>query len=545
MTSSAPLLRRIAAPLLAVLFLLAPAAAMAQFARPAPAAAPTPGAPEEPVGDAYGRETARGCLLGFLRAVERGNMENAAAYLQIPPSLKGSRAAIARQLQIVFDRRFVTANMDRISRHPRGGLEDGLPPEQERVGEVRGSDGRIEVIAVRQEAQEGPAIWLISWETVRACRQLYDELDLLDIDRALPPTFSKTRVGAMSLWQVLAFLLLLPVLFVVSGVLVGAILHAARLLRRTAGPPGEAGSWTAPARQPATFILTLFLHRITVMWLGMPVLYRLYYDRVILLLLFVGLFWLLARLIDALNSRLLARVLPAGAAARGPTLSLAPQALKLVAFLLVVLLALAAFGVNLTATLTGLGIGGIALAFAAQKSLENFFGGIAILADKGRRSATPASGPTGADRGHHALGHPDPDAGPERGQHSERPDERVADREPDAARQVLVPSHGRSRLPDDGGADARGPRGDPRVARRPSARRGGDHPGTLSDPWRLVARRGGLCLRARRRVPGLPGRQEELLLRILEIVSAAGTSVAFPSQTVYLEGTGAGKESAR
>ena len=52
------------------------------------------------------------------------------------------------------------------------------------------------------------------------------------------------------------------------------------------------------------------------------------------------------------------------------------------AFLLVVLLALGAFGVNLTATLAGLGIGGIALAFAAQKSLENIFGGLALLADK-------------------------------------------------------------------------------------------------------------------------------------------------------------------
>jgi MscS family membrane protein len=39
-------------------------------------------------------------------------------------------------------------------------------------------------------------------------------------------------------------------------------------------------------------------------------------------------------------------------------------------------------GVNLTAALTGLGIGGIALAFAAQKTLENLFGGIMIISDR-------------------------------------------------------------------------------------------------------------------------------------------------------------------
>jgi MscS family membrane protein len=47
-----------------------------------------------------------------------------------------------------------------------------------------------------------------------------------------------------------------------------------------------------------------------------------------------------------------------------------------------VLGALASFGINLTATLAGLGIGGVALAFAAQKSLENLFGGFVVLGDR-------------------------------------------------------------------------------------------------------------------------------------------------------------------
>jgi len=39
-------------------------------------------------------------------------------------------------------------------------------------------------------------------------------------------------------------------------------------------------------------------------------------------------------------------------------------------------------GINLTAVLTGLGVGGIAIAFAAQKTLENLFGGIMIASDR-------------------------------------------------------------------------------------------------------------------------------------------------------------------
>jgi MscS family membrane protein len=42
-------------------------------------------------------------------------------------------------------------------------------------------------------------------------------------------------------------------------------------------------------------------------------------------------------------------------------------------------------GVNLTAVLAGVGIGGIAIALAAQKSLENLFGSMTIISDKAIR----------------------------------------------------------------------------------------------------------------------------------------------------------------
>ena len=58
------------------------------------------------------------------------------------------------------------------------------------------------------------------------------------------------------------------------------------------------------------------------------------------------------------------------------------RVLKGAAFALALLIGLAAFGVNLSATLAGLGIGGIAIAFGAQRTLENVFGGIFVLSDR-------------------------------------------------------------------------------------------------------------------------------------------------------------------
>jgi len=346
----------------------------------------TPPAPSDQTSDPYGRETPRGCLFGFFRAAQQGNFQTAAAYLQIPPSLGDSREAIAHQLQVVFDRRFVTVNMDRLSRNPRGTLDDGLSPELEGVGEVRGSDGFIDVVLVRREVGNGAApIWLISWETIRQCRQVYDRLRLTDIDHRLPAPLVQTRVGAMPIWQILAFLVLLVVLFAVSWVLVALVVALIHLVRRRSAKGGVMATFAGSARSPATLILTLLLHRVCVNFLGVPVLYRLYYDRVILVLIFAGLFWLLSRIIDAVNRNMLARAVQQTGVSRSATLTFARRALKLVAFVVVVIIALAAFGVNLTATLAGLGIGGLAIAFAAQKSLENIFGGLAVLAEKALR----------------------------------------------------------------------------------------------------------------------------------------------------------------
>jgi len=55
---------------------------------------------------------------------------------------------------------------------------------------------------------------------------------------------------------------------------------------------------------------------------------------------------------------------------------------QILVFAIGIMVVLYTIGVNLTAALTGLGIGGLAVAFAAQKTLENLFGGIMIISDR-------------------------------------------------------------------------------------------------------------------------------------------------------------------
>lgn len=96
----------------------------------------------------------------------------------------------------------------------------------------------------------------------------------------------------------------------------------------------------------------------------------------------IGATWLCLRLIEILFEL---RERQLTAIASSEKLSLLHLGEKLLSILVVTIGALFIFyiaGINLTAVIAGLGVGGIAVAFAAQKTLENLFGGITVVSDQ-------------------------------------------------------------------------------------------------------------------------------------------------------------------
>jgi len=56
--------------------------------------------------------------------------------------------------------------------------------------------------------------------------------------------------------------------------------------------------------------------------------------------------------------------------------------MKLLIFLFAILSVLSVWGYNTSTILAGLGVGGLAVALAAQKTIENLFGGISVIGDR-------------------------------------------------------------------------------------------------------------------------------------------------------------------
>jgi MscS family membrane protein len=92
--------------------------------------------------------------------------------------------------------------------------------------------------------------------------------------------------------------------------------------------------------------------------------------------------WLALRLIDLGALVLRQRLLHRGQTGMIPALVPGQRFTKAVIVLIAVLSVLGTLGVNVTAAVAGLGVGGIAIALAAQKTIENLFGGITLFADQ-------------------------------------------------------------------------------------------------------------------------------------------------------------------
>jgi MscS family membrane protein len=105
-------------------------------------------------------------------------------------------------------------------------------------------------------------------------------------------------------------------------------------------------------------------------------------ERALALAFALGLAWVGAAAVDYLAERWRSRLDPRMKAMTYSVLPLGRQVIKLSLFLIAILAVVSAWGYNTATILAGLGVGGIAVALAAQKTIENLFGGISIISDR-------------------------------------------------------------------------------------------------------------------------------------------------------------------
>src|SRR5262249_12602778 len=100
------------------------------------------------------------------------------------------------------------------------------------------------------------------------------------------------------------------------------------------------------------------------------------------IVLIVALAWMVLRVVESGEAIVRSRALQRGRITMLPLLPVLRKSVQLLIATFAGLAVLHSFGVNVLAWVAGLGVGGMAVALAAQKTLENFIGGITLYADQ-------------------------------------------------------------------------------------------------------------------------------------------------------------------
>ncbi|MFN7542771.1 MAG: mechanosensitive ion channel family protein [Acidobacteriota bacterium] len=322
--------------------------------------------------DRLGRTTPKTTVLGFLRTAHDGNFNKAAAYLLFDPGASPQhKAEAARQLLFILDRGFI-GNLDSISSNPEGAAEDGA--DRETIGAIVGVEQSSPVTLVRVN-QSGQLIWLFSRETIESSPQLFSEFGFPWLEAHLPRPLIDWHLWSMPLWVLLAILLALPLSFAIAWSLVRLTTRSLPLAWGVSPRPNP----------PIVFLITVMLHNLASRLLGLPLLYRVWYSRLVKILWIALFVWAIFSIISYSDRRIRQYLSRNSLTATQSVLQLGRRLLQMLVLLGAALVALKSFGYDITAALAGLGIGGIAIAFAAQKTLENLFGGFTLLSDRSIR----------------------------------------------------------------------------------------------------------------------------------------------------------------
>lgn len=320
-------------------------------------------------------QTPLSTVLAIHKAVLEKNWNDAGQYLDmryLPQHIVDEGAGeLIRKLAIVWGQQKIV-DLANINDTPQGMIDDNVPSYRDLIGVLESSNGPIPVYLQRVPDGKGGKVWKISNATVTQIPQLWQEFgysaEIESIGDFLPVfTFIN-----MNNWQFVAFILLIVFAWLITGGL-----RAISLLifssNEKSGPMLER-FWGKSVRMFLFFILIDYGSN----FLGLSLSAKLWIT--VGTLKYLASTYLILGLMELFTAIYLMRANTSSysAAIIRPLMT----TLKIIVVLLIALNWFESAGYNIATILTGLGIGSLAIALAAQKTLENVFGAFTIYIAK-------------------------------------------------------------------------------------------------------------------------------------------------------------------
>lgn len=325
--------------------------------------------------DEFDRGTPRSSVLALSQALKDREFERAMNYLDmrnVPGGVRRQGKDLARQLKVISDRT-LWVDVETISSDPKGHGDDGLPVHRDILTRVKTRDGPIDILMQRVPDGQGGRVWKLSNRTVAEIPRLYGEYGYGRYGDRLSRMLPDFEILGLELWQWVMLLMILIPAFLISWALTYAGKFLVKLVKK---PPYHRVERFLAG--PARFTLLVLIARANFDLISPTREARAFFESQTFLI--IAIVWLITGLIELGFGRLRDRMRAAGNDHATVLLKPASTLLKVVVWLVALISWLDNLGFNVTTMLAGLGVGGIAVGLAAQKSIENLIGGITLYA---------------------------------------------------------------------------------------------------------------------------------------------------------------------
>lgn len=351
------------------------------FAQSLPEPKPEPAVVEIAV-DSLGRETPRGAVSGFIKAVAEQNYKRAAEYLNFKQAKRSGkqRQRLVKSLQRLLDHGGDIMPYSWISNKGSGRTDDDLEAGVDLVGTVSGNGESINLFVEDTGNDPSAPVWRFSSATIAEIASVKGT-DTLLIDRFMPEAINEKLVGGVPLGHWLAVIVMIVIAYLFSWGVVAFVCFLLHLLWSKARLQ-HVDAVIKALNLPVRLYLSVWVFVVLSQQIGISIIIRQRFSTVTVIIGILAILILFWRGTDYFSNLSKQRFTRLGRASAISVTLFLKRTIKVAILIFGTIAILGTFGVDVTTGLAALGIGGIALALGAQKTIENFVGSVTLIADQ-------------------------------------------------------------------------------------------------------------------------------------------------------------------
>ena len=309
----------------------------------------------------------------FLEACHARDYTKASHFLDLrnmSPTDRGKNGPrLAQQLEDLLDD--TGFDIATLSRDPEGDQSDDLSAQIDRLATFKVNGQTVQLEMERVQIKSGLRVWLVSQESVALIPTAHTVIGENGFEKLLPQQLVTFEILDTALWRWIALIVLTALSWFLANLIAWAFVKAL-----------PAGTHLGVFQGPIRWFLAASGFRLALELSAPSSLIRLFLERTAGLAITLAFAWAIAQVVDILAKRWHTHLDPRVQAVSYSVLPLGLQILKLTIFVIALLSVIHAWGYGISTVLAGIGVGGIAVALAAQKTIENLFGGVSVIGDR-------------------------------------------------------------------------------------------------------------------------------------------------------------------